>query len=74
VLLVDCIWAPVTAILGVAANALLNLGFLMTYPSWAAVAVSCNVLAIYALVVPAVEPRRAGPSGDDGAAVVRPAG
>jgi hypothetical protein len=62
-MLLDCFWAQVTAIVGVVADALLNVGFLTTFPAWAAVTLSGHVLAIWALAVPVVEPRSSPAEG-----------
>jgi hypothetical protein len=44
-------WARVVGVVAAAINALVNLGFAGAYPAWTVLAVSFDVLAIYALVV-----------------------
>ena len=44
-------WARVAGVVVAAVNALVNLGFASAYPIWTVLAVSFDVVAIYALVV-----------------------
>jgi hypothetical protein len=44
-------WARVVGVLVAAVNAVVNLGFVASYPMWTVMAVTFDVLTIYALVV-----------------------
>jgi len=44
-------WGRTIGVLAAAVNALVNLGFVAAYPYWTVLAVSFDVIAIYALVV-----------------------
>jgi hypothetical protein len=48
-------WARVLAVVIAALNAMVNLGFAGAYPYWTVIAISFDVLAIYALVVHGAE-------------------
>jgi hypothetical protein len=56
-------WARAVGVVAAAINAMVNVGFIGAYPAWAVLAVSFDVLAIYALVVHGAEAKavRTGP-------------
>lgn len=44
-------WGRTIGVVGAAINALVNLGFVAAYPYWTVLAVSFDIIAIYALIV-----------------------
>jgi hypothetical protein len=44
-------WGRIIGVVAAAVNALVNLGFVAAYPYWTVLAVSFDIIAIYALVV-----------------------
>ena len=48
-------WARAVGVVAAAVNTMVNIGFVGAYPAWAILAVSFNILAIYALMVHGTE-------------------